>query len=381
MKGVEMRFVAGWLAFVAVVLTCPCSVARGEVTVRVGDVSKLKGHSVNRLVGTGLVIGLNGTGDGDQYEVTMRALAQALGNLGAPISGMEELKETSNVAIVMVDAVIAETGVREGDRIDVHVSALGNAKSLAGGRLLVTPLLYHEMTVESVFAFAAGPIDITDAANPTVGVVRQGALVREDVLMGFAAIGRTLPFGNDWVQPEETYITLVLDDSHAGWGLAVAIAEAVNAELSLAADVDRVAVAVDPKNVLVLVPPFQRGDPGSWIRDVQELSVLMPHEEARVTVNQSTGTIVVSGDARISPVVVSQKGMTVAVRLPPPPADEPRIENRAFVGLSTDETDAANVSDLLDALNQLQVTIEDRIAILTQMQRAGKLHAKLIFRE
>ncbi len=381
MKGVEMRFVAGWLAFVAAVLTCPCFVARGEVTVRVGDVSKLKGHSVNRLVGTGLVIGLNGTGDGDQYEVTMRALAQALGNLGAPISGMEELKETSNVAIVMVDAVIAETGVREGDRIDVHVSALGNAKSLAGGRLLVTPLLYHDMTVESVFAFAAGPIDITDAANPTVGVVRQGATVREDVLMGFAAIGRTLPFGNDWVQPEETYITLVLDDSHAGWGLAVAIAEAVNAELSLAADVDRVAVAVDPKNVLVLVPPFQRGDPGSWIRDVQELSVLMPHEEARVTVNQSTGTIVVSGDARISPVVVSQKGMTVAVRVPPPPIDEPRIENRAFVGLSTDATDGANVSDLLDALNQLQVTIEDRIAILTQMQRAGKLHAKLIFRE
>ena len=355
--------------------------AMANVTVRVGDVTGLKGQSINRLVGQGLVVGLNGTGDGDQYEVTMRALAQTLGQLAAPVNSMEELEDTRNVAIVLLDAVIPENGVREGDRIDVHVSALGSAKSLAGGRLLVAPLVYEDPSVQKLFAFAAGPVEITDPESPTVGVVSAGATIQEDVLVGFTVAGAALPFGNEWIRPAEKYITLVLDESHAGWGLAAAIAEAINAELSLAADVERIAVAADPKNVVVLLPRFQWGDPASWIRDIEELSLLMPPNEARVTIDRVSGTIVVSGNARISPVIISQKGMTVVVRTPPPPADEPRIEARDFVAVGTDRAADANVSDLLQALNQLSVPIEDRIAILTQIQRAGKLHAKLVFRE
>jgi len=369
---------------IPVIVTCLALLGTGagaEVTVRVGDVTSLKGQSVNRLIGQGLVVGLNGTGDGDQYAVTMRALAQTLGHLAAPVSSMQELKDTSNVAIVVIDAVIPEHGAREGDRIDVHVSALGSASSLAGGRLLVAPLIYEDPGVEKIFAFAAGGIEIPDVDMPTTGIIPNGATVQEDVLVGFTVSGTALPFANDWIQPAEQYITLVLDDAHAGWGLAVAIAEAVNAELSLAADVERVAIAADPKNVVVLLPSFQRGDPASWIRDIEELSLLMPPNEARVTIDRASGTVVVSGDARISPVIVSQKGMTVVVRMPPPPADEPRVEAQQFVSLGTDRAVDANVSDLLQALNQLKVPIEDRIAILTQIQKAGKLHAKLVFRD
>lgn len=353
----------------------------GNVTVRVGDVTSLKGQSINRLVGQGLVVGLNGTGDGDQYEVTMRALAQTLGQLAAPVNTMEELKDTSNVAIVLLDAVIPENGVREGDRIDVHVSALGSAKSLAGGRLLVAPLVYEDPHVQKIFAFAAGPIEVEDPESPTVGVVSQGATIQEDVLVGFTAPGSALPFAREWIRPTEQYITLVLDESHAGWGLSAAIAEAINAELSLVADVERVAIAADPKNVVVLLPRFQWSDPATWIRDIEELSLLMPPNEARVTIDRASGTIVVSGNARISPVIVSQKGMTVVVRMPPPPPDEPRVDVQDFVAVGTNRAADANVSDLLQALNQLSVPIEDRIAILTQIQRAGKLHAKLVFRE
>ena len=355
--------------------------ASAEVTVRIGDVTTLQGQRVNRLVGMGLVVGLNGTGDGDQYEITTRALAQSLGNLGSPVATLEDLKNTKNVAIVMVDATIPEYGVREGNRIDVHLSALGSAKSLLGGRLLATPLMYHDINVEKIFAYGSGPIHLPDPANPTVGVVKLGATVEEDVLVAFTAFGRELPFTTSWIQPGEMYITLVLDEAHAGWALATAIAEAINAELALSADVERVAVAADPKNVLVSVPGFQRSDPASWIRDILELSTLMPTADARVTIDRKSGTITVSGDARISPVVVSQKGLTVTVRIPTPAPDDPRVESQQFIALDTNRDQQAHVADLLQALNQLKVPVRDRIAILSEIQRAGKLHAKLLYQE
>lgn len=362
-------------------ITTPPSVVFAEVTVRVADVTTLKGHGVNHLVGMGLVVGLSGTGDGDQYEVTMRSLARTLGHLAAPVNSLEELKETRNVAIVLIDAIIPEHGVREGDRISVNVSSLGSSKSLAGGRLLVTPLMYRDLSVDKVFAFASGRIHTPDPNVLTVGSIERGAVINEDVLVAFTALGRALPFSNDWIKPDELYVTFVLDEAHAGWGLAVAIVEAINAELSLAADTERVAIAADPKNVIVWLPPFQRSDPAAWIRDIEEMSTLMPATEARVTIDRTTGTVVVSGNARISPVVVSHKGLTVTVRVPPPSPDDPRVESRQFVAVDTGDDQETNVADLLRALNQLKVPIDDRIAILTEIQRAGKLHAKLVFKE
>lgn len=355
--------------------------AFGQVNIRIGDVTTLKGQSVNKLVGMGLVVGLNGTGDGDQYEAAMRQLAQAMNRLAAPVAGLEELKDTKNVAIVMVDAVIPEHGAREGDLIDVNVSSIGSAKSLAGGRLLITPLIYHDRHINTVYAFANGKVAVSSEDRATVGVIEDGAQMEEDYRIAFSALGNELPFKNEWINSADQYLTLVLEKSHASWGLAVAIAEAINAELSLAADVERVAMAVDPKNVVVWVPHFQRNDPASWIRDIQELSTLMPPNEARVVINRESGTIVVSGDARISPVAVSQRGLTVNVLEPPSETPEPRLISKQFVGVSTDESASTNVADLLTALNQLNVPVEDRIAILTQIQRAGKLHAKLMYED
>jgi flagellar P-ring protein FlgI len=368
------------MVLMSLVCCASASLATAEVVIRVADVTKLKGYGVNQLVGIGLVVGLNGTGDSDQYEVTMRALQSTLGHLSAAPQSLADLKDTKNVAIVMLEAEIPEHGAREGDEVDVRVSAIGSAKSLAGGRLIPTPLIYRDLEVKQAFAFASGGVRLTSIEFPTAGIIAGGAVIQEDVLLGFTATGRQIPFVNEWVQADQTYVTFVLDDAHASWALSVAIAEAINGELSLVADTDRVAIAADPKNVVVWVPEFQRQDIASWVRDIEELSTLMPTTEARVTIDRTSGTIVVSGNAQISPAVVSHKGLTVVVRFPKPEPDDPRVETRRFVEVGT-SGGAASLADLLQALNQLNVPINDRIAILSELHRAGKLHAKLVFKD
>ena len=353
------------------------------VTARVGDVTTLKGQRTNELIGMGLVTGLSGTGDGDEYLPSMRPLAAALKQLSNPVASIEELGGSKNVAIVMLSATLPEYGVREGDTIDVHVSTFGAAKSLKGGRLLVTPLLYHDRRVKEIFAYAAGHVQISGEDDLATGIVRNGATVERDVLLRFRAKGRELPFTSPWVNPDSDYVTLVVDDAHASWAMVHEIATAVNTELAQTADVEHVAVAVDPKNIVVLVPPQQ--DVASWIREVERTVLLVPEAEARIIVDRRSGTIVVSGDARISPVIISQKGLTITIA---PKADGggggggailPQASN--FVAIDPSGAGDTHVADLLEALKPLGVPIEDRIEILTKIHRLGKLHAQLIFED
>ena len=375
------RKLAGLLS-AAVVVTLSAGPARaGGVTARVGDVTKVKGQRTNTLIGMGLVTGLNGTGDGDDYLPSMRPLAAALKQFSNPVTSIEELGGSKNVAIVMLEAVLPEFGAREGGTIDVQVSTFGAAKSLKGGRLLVTPLLYHDRTVQKVFATASGLVQVLSEDDPTTGVIRQGATLEEDVLLHFLATGRELPFGATWIEPDRRYITLVVGDVHASWAMVHEIATAINTELAQTADVEQVALAVDPKNVVVLVPPGQ--DVASWIREGERTMLLVPEAEARVIVDRRSGTIVVSGDARISPVIISQKGLTITVT-PSAGDTDPSLavpEAQSFVAIDPSRAGDTHVGDLLEALKPLNVPIEDRIEILTKIHRLGKLHADLSFEE
>lgn len=353
-----------------------------DVIARVGDVTHLKGQRINRLMGMGLVVGLSGTGDGDQYAAAMRPLAQALNKFANPMQSIDELEDTRNVAIVFVSAVTPETGGREGDRVDAQVSTFGAAKSLAGGRLLPVPLLFHDPSVDGpVYAVAGGRIELPDPQIETSGIIRNGATLEEDILVGYFAHGRDLPYTNDWVQPSEKYVTLVLEDGHAGWTLASEIANVVSSDLSDVAMVSRVALAVDPKNVLVLLPHGR--DPARWISDIQMTRLLMPSSEARVIINRTNGTIVVSGDATISPVVISKRGLTITVTSPDPNnPDTPLIpQTQSFVAVDPADAGGGNVADLLEALNRLNVPIEDRVDVIEEIHRQGKLHAKLMREE
>jgi len=351
-------------------------------TARVGDVTRLQGQGTNVLIGYGLVTGLAGTGDGGKFLPTMQAVADLMNRFGANVQSIRDVESSKNTAIVMIQAVVPDDGAREGDRLDVRLTAVA-AKSLVGGELLPTPLVYHDRTVDGLFAFGQGRI-VTDSTTTTSGLIRGGARMERDVLMNVVVNGAALwasGFTNPWIQADQTYVTLVLSESHAGWSMAAAVAQAVDKELGISADVERVALAVDSKNVVVLLPEHQRGDPASWIRDIQGTPILMESNESRVAINRPRGTIVVSGDTRMSPVVVSQAGLTVTVvnTSPDGVATLPAIEQQDFVPVDVETERTANVRDLLEALNRLKVPFEDRVSILEEIHRAGKLHARLLY--
>jgi flagellar P-ring protein precursor FlgI len=243
--------------------------------------------------------------------------------------------------------------------------------------------VYHDRTVEGLFGFASGRI-VVDPLGVTHGVIRDGARLERDVFVNVVATGTELKatgIQTPWVQPNETYLTLVIDEAHAGWSMAASIAQAVDKELGVSADVERVALAIDSKNVVVLLPAHQRGDPASWIRDVERTPILMESTEARVTINRRAGTIVVTGDTRISPVVISQLGLTVTIVNPEAETKPlpPAMLQQEFVALDSAQNRQPNVRDLLEALNRLKVPFKDRVSILEEVHRAGKLHAKLMY--
>ncbi len=366
-----------------VLLASTTSPTSGQMPIaRVGDVTYLQGQGTNVLVGYGLATGLEGTGDGGKFLPTMRALAATLERLGANVESIDDVSASKNTAIVMIEAVIPEHGAREGERLDLRVTAVA-AKSLEGGQLLSTPLIYHDRAVDGLFAFAQGRI-VLDGLTETTGIIRGGARIERDVFTNVTVSGaqlRALGLDNPWIEPDQTYLTLVLDEAHAGWSMAASVAQAVDKELGISADVERVALAMDSKNIVVLLPKHQRGDPASWIRDVERTPILVESNEARVTINRGTGTIVVTGDTRLSPVVVSQMGLTVTVANPLPDGTIPRpaFEQHDFVALDSKAQRSANVKDLLEALNRLKVPFKDRVSILEEIHRAGKLHARIMY--
>jgi flagellar P-ring protein precursor FlgI len=312
----------------------------------------------------------------------MRALGATLQRFGANIQSIKDIESSKNTAIVMIEAVIPEHGAREGEQLDVRVTALA-AKSLNDGQLMPTPLIYHDRAVEGLFGFAQGRI-VLDGATRTTGVIRNGARIERNLFMNVVVSGaqlRALGLDNPWIRSDQTYLTLVLDDAHAGWSMAASVAQAVDKELAISADVERVALAVDSKNVVVLLPEHQRSDRASWIRDVERTPILVESNEALVTINRGSGTIVITGDTRLSPVVVSQMGLTVTVAGPLPDGTipVPAFEQQSFVALDSQAQRTANVKDLLEALNRLKVPFKDRVAILEEIHRAGKLHARILY--
>ena len=178
LKAQKQRFIRGCFVTVLIVWLL-CNSVSGLTRIR--DIARPLGERANKLHGTGLVVGLNGTGDGGDSLMTMRPLAVYLRNLGNPVSA-EELDNAKNVAFVQVTAELSRTGVRNGDQIDVYVSSIGGAKSLVGGKLIVTPLRSTNINDENVYAMAQGLITIMDPDVETSGVIKGGATVESDFL-------------------------------------------------------------------------------------------------------------------------------------------------------------------------------------------------------
>jgi flagellar P-ring protein precursor FlgI len=342
--------------------------------VKVADITRLNGARTNILIGQGLVFGLKGTGDGGAFMPAIRELVALLTKFSDPTT-VTELANASNVAIVQLTATIPANGVRNGDHVDVHVTSIGAATSLHGGRLFLSPMLGptaqpyipHDADGNPLkpvpFALAEGEVIVEDPTSPTAGVVKGGAVMEVDLPARYIDnAGR---------------FTLILDDPSASWTTASTIAKLINE----AGDTgELIATAVDPKNVVVTIPASERERPDSFISAVLRLPVPMLPTEAKVQINEKTGTMIVTGDVEISPVVISHKGLTITTISPQPTytARNPQISTKEVIPLDTTNQGGGKLQDLANAFDALHVPAEDRITIVKELYKTGKLHAKLV---
>jgi flagellar P-ring protein precursor FlgI len=332
--------------------------------VKIADITRIGGERTNILTGLGLVYGLKGTGDGGSFTAAMNPLRAMLGKFADPVT-VQDLSNASNVAVVMATATVPGPGVRDGDHLDVYVTSIGAAGSLRGGRLFVTPM-QGPIPGGPVLALAEGPVSLEDPSTPTVGVIKGGA--------GGAVMEADLPAR---VIDSSGRFTLILDDPSASWATASRIAKIIND--SEGSDGEDLADALDAKNILVTIPANERDHPDSFIARIQQLPLQLLATEARVTINEKTGTIIMTGDVEISPVVISHNGLSIST-IAPAPVPSPRnpvITSREAIAISTGPSNG-NLEDLCDAMEQLKVPAQDRIDIIKELYKTGKLHAKLI---
>ncbi|MFQ5502218.1 MAG: flagellar basal body P-ring protein FlgI [Phycisphaerae bacterium] len=347
--------------------TLACLIASSATPVAatiIADVTHLKGRRQNHLMGYGLVVGLNGTGDGDKYAASIRQLQSMLEKFEVPVM-QSELKGTKNVAIVWVEVTMPENGIREGDRVDVHVSAVGASKSLLGGRLVMTPM--QDVTRSGLYAWAQGAVRVTNLKQPTTGIITRGAVMEEDFIHHYI---------NDAWQ-----ITLVLEDIHASHALAAVIAQSINEDQSEIGQVRRLALATDPKNVIVSIPEAERGNPAEFIGRIEGLELLMPQGEGRIVINRATQTIAIGAGVEIGEAIIAHGGMTIRTTTPAikPTVETPKIEDKRAVKIGSGQRGGAKLQELVDKLNELNVPAKDIIEIIETLYRAQKIRGKLVY--
>jgi len=336
------------------------------------DITEIAGVRDNQLVGYGLVAGLNRTGDTQQTYFTVQTLANALTRMGVQIApGVVVVK---NVAAVFVTAKLPPFA-RPGMKIDVTVSSVGDAKSITGGVLLLTAL---RASNGSVYAEAQGPLviggytegasgNIRSVNHPTVGRISDGGIVERE-----AAVDLT----------RFHIVSLLLLNSD--FTAARDVADVINKEFG-----KPIATAIDSNRIDVNVADSGESSVPILISRVQNLSI-DAHPPARVIVNERTGTIVMGGDVRLSPVSVIHGSLTIDVQTAtvvsqPPPFSGGETKTVTETRLSVNDAPAqsiqlqegANVDELIKGLHAIGATSHDIIAILQAIKAAGGLQADL----
>jgi flagellar P-ring protein precursor FlgI len=344
-------------------------------TTRIKDIVEIEGVRDNVLVGYGLVVGLNGSGDSiNNSPFTRQSLVAMLERLGVSVKGQN--LNTGNVAAVMVTATLPPFQ-SQGSRIDVAVSALGDADSLQGGTLLVTPLLGAD---GEVYAVAQGSVNIAgysvkgDAAQfiknvPTSARIPNGALVE-----------REIPFS----LKDNHQVRLSL--RNPDFTTARRIARAINGFLSTD--------AASPNNnssVTLKLPSFYKGTIVDLITDIEQLPV-QPDQVARVVIDERSGVIVMGSDVKISTVAIAQGNLTVKITETPQvsqpnpfssqgqtvvvPRTDLEVNSGDDVNLGILEN-GVTLQDLVTGLNRLGVAPRDTITILQAIKAAGALQAEI----
>jgi len=341
---------------------------------RVKDLIDIEGVRDNMLVGYGLVVGLNGTGDSlRNAPFTQQSLTTMLERLGVNTRG--QTMQTKNVAAVMVTANLPAFSA-QGTRIDVSVSALGDAKSLQGGTLLVTPLFGAD---GQIYALAQGPVVIGGFAAqgaaasvtrgvPTAGRISNGALVERET--GFKLASES---------------SLRLSLHNPDLTTAMRIADTINHYLG-----QGVAAANDPASVQLSIPTGYATGVVGLLNDIEQLRV-DPDQPAKVIIDEQSGVIVMGSDVRISTVAIAQGNLTIRVTETPQvsqplPFSQGKTTVAPRTSIQVDDSqgnkmavlnDGVSLQRLVDGLNALGVGPRDIISILQAVKAAGALQADI----
>ena len=352
-----------------------CTAVSALASSRIKDLASVEGVRQNQLVGYGLVVGLNGTGDSlNNSPFTKQSLQAMLERLGVNTRGAN--LRTVNVAAVMVTANFPAFGA-QGTRVDVTVSALGDAKSLQGGTLLVTPLLGAD---GEVYAVAQGSVAISgfsaegDASKvtrgvPTVGRIANGALIEREIDFQFR-------------QLKSLRLALRNPDLTTARRIAAVIYDFMGADT---------AEPTDPSTVTLQIPPRFVGNMIQLLTDIEQLRV-EPDQTARVVIDERSGIIVMGKDVRVSTVAVAQGNLTVTITEQPvvsqPNALSPNgqtvVVPRTGVNVDTQSgnklalvKEGVTLRELVDGLNALGIGPRDLISILQAIKAAGALQAEI----
>ncbi len=354
------------LSWITVCLLAAASLARGAT---VKELVRLKGQGESVLRGTGLVVGLPGTGDSGKEPALARALSEYLKNSGNAIGKLEDLAATKSVALVTLSCVIPEGGLRADDTLDVYVSTVGTCKNLKGGRLLLAAM-EGPYKGDPVFAMSEGAITVDDDATPTSARVRQGARMIKDVTMPVLA---------------DTF-DLILRPHFAGWSSSTQVAASIDSlyRADPLASGPVIARAIDERTVRVTVPQSERADRAAFVADVlsADVNTTLLRLPAMVVVNARDGSIVMTADVEIGPVAITHKDLTISTTIPTPQptAFDPLVERSHWTTVQAPQPANGNakLSDLLAAFKQLDIPVAEQVDVLQMIQKAGKLHARLV---
>ncbi|HXW22449.1 MAG TPA: flagellar basal body P-ring protein FlgI [Rhodomicrobium sp.] len=365
------------LLLIAILLT---ALGSAQAATRIKDIAVIKNVRPNQLIGYGLVVGLNGTGDSLRGSpFTSQSIQSMLDRMGVNIrsnSTNNNAVQTKNTAAVIVTAELPAFAA-EGSRIDVTVSSLGNATSLAGGTLMLTPLAGADAVV---YAAAQGPVSVSGFSSagkaetitqgvPTAGRIANGALVE-----------RKLPTE---LEHEKSFTLELINPDFA---TATRAADVINA-YTLERYSGRAARARDLRSIVLLRPPGL--DAARFIAELGELPV-EPDTPAKIVIDEKSGTVVIGRDVRISPVAVAHGSITVRVTEMPKVVQplpfsrgETAVEQRTAVnadeaGGSLSILAGPNLQTLVSGLNRMGLKPQGIIAILQAIKSAGALQAELV---
>ncbi len=359
-------------------------------TLKIENVTRIKGQEVTMLRGPGIVTGLNGTGDDmKSFGPTARTMIRMLELSGLPGATLREMGSARNCALVEVTVMIPETGGRDGDRLDCTVSTVGNAKSLEGGNLtasfLTDPFPKNSELAEAL-GMASGKITLEDDAMPTNGKIKRGCRLTGDFINPYIKDGN---------------VTLVIRQEYSDPRMALYVENAINGSTlfgipptdsrnrsTVSSNRPPIAKAINSHFVLVTMPKEYFNEPMKFVAALMELEITVTTPlKPRVVINEKAGIITIDEGVEVTPSLITHRLITAEIR-PPVPAGQPEVFPNQFIDIDTETRYAQQQGQVVEnqklralqaSLDALRVPPQDVIDIIKMLERQGAIIGDVIY--